>query len=312
MVETPVLFITFVRPYYARQVWNAIVEAQPKTLYFYSNKGRPEKAGEIECNNEIRSWVNEIDWDCDLHTWFRDECVDVYTSLKGAISWLFDNEERGIILEDDCVPSKAFWGYCDSMLERFNDEKSVWYISGDNFIEQYSPQGYDVFFTRYKWIFGWACWKDRWDKINWDSDFIKGVIYSDIYKQIYGSRIQSFLYQLFVLKMNKRVMIEEKCWDYVLGLNIDASGGVVLCPAKNLVTNVGSIGTHNSGGKSKSAMVDCPSYNEDTYDIKNIYPYFVPNFNYEKKLFYYVFIKPNLSLTRVVKFLKLVKKKFFI
>lgn len=47
MVNTPVLFETFVRVDYARQVWEAIKVAQPKTLYFYSNKGRPEKEGEV-------------------------------------------------------------------------------------------------------------------------------------------------------------------------------------------------------------------------------------------------------------------------
>ena len=105
MVETPVLFVTFVRPDYARQTWEGIKATKPKTLYFYSNKGRAEKEGEVERNNEIRSYINEIDWDCDLHIFFREECVNVYDSLRGAIDWLFDNEERGIILEEDCVPS---------------------------------------------------------------------------------------------------------------------------------------------------------------------------------------------------------------
>lgn len=89
MVETPVLFVTFVRPDYARQTWEGIKATKPKTLYFYSNKGRAEKEGEVERNNEIRSYINEIDWDCDLHIFFREECVNVYGSLRGAIDWLF-------------------------------------------------------------------------------------------------------------------------------------------------------------------------------------------------------------------------------
>ena len=57
----PVLFMTFVRPDYARLCWDAIKKSQPKVLYFYSNKGRAEKEGEIERNNEIRSFIKEID-----------------------------------------------------------------------------------------------------------------------------------------------------------------------------------------------------------------------------------------------------------
>ena len=52
MVKSPILFITFVRPEYARYSWNAIKEAKPEKLYFYSNKGRIDKEGEIEKNNE--------------------------------------------------------------------------------------------------------------------------------------------------------------------------------------------------------------------------------------------------------------------
>lgn len=52
--------------------------------------------------------MKEVDWDCELHTFFREEYVDVYTSVRGAMDWVFDNEEQAIILEDDCVPSVAF------------------------------------------------------------------------------------------------------------------------------------------------------------------------------------------------------------
>ena len=52
--------------------------------------------------------MKEVDWDCELHTFFREEYVDVYTSVRGAMDWVFENEEQAIVLEDDCVPSVAF------------------------------------------------------------------------------------------------------------------------------------------------------------------------------------------------------------
>lgn len=101
MLSTPVLFCTFARPECARQSFNAIKAAKPSVLYFYSNKAREEKPDEVKRNTEIREYIKEIDWDCDLHTWFRDEYVDVYTSLLGAINWVFDNEEQAIVMEED-------------------------------------------------------------------------------------------------------------------------------------------------------------------------------------------------------------------
>lgn len=107
-MDTAVLFETFARPQYARQVFDQIKKAKPKKLYFYSNKARVDRPDEVRNNEEIRSWVKEIDWDCELHTFFREEYVDVYTSVQGAMDWVFENEEQAIVLEDDCVPSVAF------------------------------------------------------------------------------------------------------------------------------------------------------------------------------------------------------------
>lgn len=39
-MDTAVLFETFARPQYARQVFDQIKKAKPKKLYFYSNKAR--------------------------------------------------------------------------------------------------------------------------------------------------------------------------------------------------------------------------------------------------------------------------------
>ena len=150
MVETPVLFITFVRPEYARQTFDAIKLAQPKKLYFYSNKGREEREGEVEKNEIIRSYINEIDWPCELHTWFRDECVNAYDSLRGAITWLFENEETGIVLEEDCVPTLGFFSFVDQLIPKFKDNKDVWYISGDNFYDL-NPSGTDYILAYIRW-----------------------------------------------------------------------------------------------------------------------------------------------------------------
>lgn len=249
MVNTPVLFETFVRVEYARQVWEAIKEAQPKKLYFYSNKGRAEKEGEIERNNEIRSWVKEIDWDCELHTWFRDECVDVYTSLLGAISWLFENEEQGIVLEDDCVPSMHFFAFCDKMLRAYKDNDKVWYVSGDNFLND-TPNNYDIYFTRYHFMYGWATWRDRWKKISFDYSRYKLLTRRKTYHGFFKSNAQAF--QRCQSRKDILPFVEKtKCWDYLFGMECDLAGGYGIVPSAHLVHNIGLIGENHSGSEHK-------------------------------------------------------------
>ncbi len=242
MVNTPVLFETFVRVDYARQVWEAIKTAQPKKLYFYSNKGRKDKEGEIERNNEIRSWVKEIDWDCELHTFFRDECVDIYTSLKGALDWVFTSEPEAIVLEDDCVPTPAFFSFCDQMIEKYRDNKKVWCISGDNFLG-YKPKDADFFFSQYHFMFGWASWSDRWKQITWDTLDIDTFYEKKIADGLYKTKKQARNRNKELVFLKKKVE-DTKCWDYAFGYIIDFNKGVTVHPNEHLVTSVGLFGTH--------------------------------------------------------------------
>ena len=246
MVNTPVLFETFVRVDYARQVWDAIKAAQPKKLYFYSNKGRAEKEGEVERNNEIRSWVKEIDWDCELHTFFRDECVDIYTSLKGAVDWVCEHEEAWITLEDDVVPTAAFFSFCDQMIERYKDEPKVWCISGDNYMG-YQPDYADYFFSHYHFMYGWATWANRWKQIPWGQIPVRELMSSDL-ESFYQSKREA-AYRRKELKRSEEFIQKKNCWDFALGAVIDMHNGVTVQPREHLVTCVGLVGTHSKIAK---------------------------------------------------------------
>lgn len=243
MVNTPVLFITFARPEYARKSWDAIRAARPKNLYFYSNKGRKEKEGELEKNEEIRSYVNEIDWDCNLHTWFRDETVDVYKSLRGAISWLFENEEQGIVLEEDCVASLAFFDYCEQLLSKYREDQRIWIISGDNYIN-YAPDNFDYLFSGHFQIYGWASWRDRWNKTNWNLQNVEQFPFSKEYKQYWGNNeILNYRKQRIIKKID--FLRKTKCWDEIFYISMEQQKALSVFPKCHLVTNIGITGSHH-------------------------------------------------------------------
>jgi homospermidine synthase len=37
-------------------------------------------------------------------------------AVSSAITWFFENEENGIILEDDCLPNQSFFGFVRNYL----------------------------------------------------------------------------------------------------------------------------------------------------------------------------------------------------
>lgn len=283
MVKTPVLFITFVRPEYARPAWEAIKAAQPKTLYFYSNKGREEKTGEVDKNNEIRAYINEINWECDLHTWFRDSCVDVYTSLWGAIDWLFDNEERGIVLEEDVVASMAFFSYCDKMLSLLEFEERVWMISGNNYHPELSPQEYDFFYSKYLSIFGWASWKDRWQRLDRTLSFWPYLKKSKQFWTYWSPNIHALI-RYHYWNQNYKLLHKRSAWDGIFYCNMLKNNGLIAIPRINLSADIGIVGSHNKCNENNSfSLLD---FSIVEYSIESI-PKNVKEFKYFE-IFYFL------------------------
>lgn len=289
MVVTPVLYITFARPEYASQSFAAIKAAKPKKLYFYSNKARSDRLEEVERNNEVRGYINQIDWECEVKTWFREEYVDVYTSLWGAIDWLFENEPMGIVLEEDCVASGAFFHYCDQLLPKYIDNSKIWIISGNNYTPEANPKKLDYFFVHSAHIYGWASWADRWHALDrkmtrWNElTWSKRITYS-------GSTFRAIWLWLKLRRIYKNIDIKSP-WDYVFVYNRMLNDGLGIIPCKNLVADIGVDGVHhdsNSGSSTAnfdfchddgftiiyepSKMEHCKSYDKYNFYHHDFYP----------------------------------------
>lgn len=244
MVNTPVLFIAFARPEYASQSFNAIKKARPKKLYFYSNKAREDKPEEVKRNEEVRSLVKQIDWDCEVKTWFREDYVDVFTSLWGAIDWIFDNEKEAIVVEEDVVTCPAFYEYMDAMVEKFRDNDKVWIVSGDNATPEFNPKGLGYFPTRFADIFGWASWADRWHSIDrrmekWP-EFRKSKAFHDYYGNWLQRKIQRFYFDQVYNNYETY-----NPWDFVFNYNLALNNAYSIMPFVNMVASIGVVGVNH-------------------------------------------------------------------
>ncbi len=293
MVQTPVLFITFARPEYARQTFDAIKAARPSKLYFYSNKGRNDVPGEIESNEEIRAYINEVDWECELHTFFREECVNVYDSIRGAIDWLFDNEKTGIVLEEDCVPTKAFFSYVDQLIVKFKDDKRIWCISGDNIIKQ-NPSGYDYMFSHLHAMYGWASWRDRWEMIDWEHLHIKEMLDEHIYYRLFKTKEQARAKERALLRMEE-MLYRTKCWDYIFGLAMDQHHALTVQPKEHLVKNIGVSGHHHKSAKPSKYNCD-PNPSGDNYIIKKEPTFVFADFEHDYRTYSQLLKNPNIAV----------------
>ena len=119
-MNKPVLFIVFNRFDTAQKVFEQIRLAQPPRLYIASDGARENVENEKTIVENIRKWILEnIDWDCEVKTLFREKNLGCDINISKAISTFFENETDGIILEDDCLPSQSFFKYCEMALDKY-------------------------------------------------------------------------------------------------------------------------------------------------------------------------------------------------
>lgn len=249
VIETPVLFIIFNRLETALQVFEQIKKAQPKKLYIAADGPRANKPGEAEACNEVRKQIlSMIDWDCQVFKLFRSENLGCKESISSAISWMFETEESGIILEDDCVPEVSFFEYCQTMLEKYKNNNEVMMVTGTNYIAKKTHTTDGVFFSRYFAIWGWATWKRAWllyDKKmeTWEA-YKKSKELYNIYPYIgVAPRLSAWFEDAAAGRLNT--------WDYQWFYTCAKNKGMAVVPTKNLISNIGLVGAHASGKYSR-------------------------------------------------------------
>lgn len=162
-MRSAVLFLVFNRPDTTKKVFDTIRQSKPSRLYIAADGPRPDVPGERAKTSAVRRIVSNIDWPCEVSTRFNDENLGCKRAVSSAIDWFFEHEEEGIILEDDILPDPSFFPYCDALLEKYRDDKSVATISGCNFIDNHIDLDTSYFFSRYCHIWGWATWRRSWN-----------------------------------------------------------------------------------------------------------------------------------------------------
>lgn len=161
-MKSAVLFIIFNRPNTTKKVFEVIRQAKPPKLYIAADGPRQDRESEYIVCDETRKIATKVDWDCEVKTLFREKNLGCANAVSGAINWFFEQEEEGIILEDDVLPVSTFFEYCDELLVKFRNDYRIGMISGCNLVWNKIEIKYSYLFSIYNHIWGWATWRRSW------------------------------------------------------------------------------------------------------------------------------------------------------
>lgn len=232
----PVLVLAFNRPDTTQRVLEALRAAQPERLYFAVDGPRRDRAEEADAVRRVQDLAGSRGWECEVRTLFRPANLGCKRAVSEAISWFFTQEERGIILEDDCVAHPSFFPFAAELLERYRDDERVMMVSGDNFQHGRRRTEYSYYFSRYTHIWGWASWRRAWALYDhamrawpelrdggWLTDVLgeRGAVeyWTRIFDDTHGERNTS--------------------WGYRWMFSAWSNSGLTILPNVNLVSNIG-------------------------------------------------------------------------
>lgn len=245
-MKQPILYCVFNRLDVIKETFIPIIQYKPGKLYIASDGARDNVTGEKELIEKIRKYLlDNINWNCEVHTLFQKTNLGCDNQMTQAIRWFFENEEMGIVLEDDIVATMDFFDFCSQMLTKYRYDDRINCISGICDISDININyPFDYAYSNLSHFWGWAAW--RRSLVNFDTNVADWTIikHNKEFKRAFCNKLSylNFYNEMETLKLN--------CpWDlafkYLNFKNFAFKHTLCIIPAnKRLVSNIGYDGTH--------------------------------------------------------------------
>lgn len=165
MKNTPIMLLFFNRPDAVAKSFGWVRMVKPSKLFLVQDGARKGNEEDIKRIKACRDIVENIDWECEVYKNYSDINLTCDEREFTGIDWCFQYTDRLIILEDDCVPAKSFYDFCDKLLEHYKDDERIGMISGFVRCGKAPNCDGDYTFSHTSAGIGWATWKRFWKDV---------------------------------------------------------------------------------------------------------------------------------------------------
>ncbi|MEI8273795.1 MAG: hypothetical protein WCG08_14360 [Paludibacter sp.] len=263
MFQTPILLITFNRPEHTRQVFEIIKQQKPARLFVFQDAPREGNMTDIENCKAVKTIFDEIlDWTCELKYYSPEKNLGCGKGPSTGISWFFEQEEQGIIFEDDCLAHPDFFQYCEELLDKYKNTPEIGFIAGSSFQNPQLVNDESYYFGCGSFgTWGWASWRRAWEHFDYYLESIDKNRMTAITKKYFKEPRQR-AYWMEIYRLVKKDRMNDSCWDYQFYMSCWNFNMLAIIPYHNLITNIGydEMATH-------TMSVDHPAAKRSLYSI---------------------------------------------
>ncbi len=255
--KTPILLIIFNRPDLTEKAMAAIEAARPPVLFVAADGPRPNNEADVELCEATQQICRRVNWPCETLYDISDVNLGCGQRPATAITWAFEHTERLIVLEDDCVPHRSCFRYCDELLAEYADDRRVMHIGCTHFRKPTGNDKCSYRFSKYPHGVCWATWKRAWQHYDYEVRGWPAFRDSSSFRRCCPSRLERTYWTWYFDKAYSDA--SRHYWDYQWTFACWLNEGLSISPNVNLVSNLGfrPDGTHTT---SEAAWANMPTY----------------------------------------------------
>lgn len=239
----PVLLITFNRPAYTQRALEVIANANPSILFVFQDSPRNNVPSDFEKCEQVRHVIDSVSANANfiINKHYSTTNLGCGPGPATAISWFFDNVDKGIIIEDDAIPHPEFFNYAEEMLARYEDDPSVMAIGSMNVDRHKWGDGSYYFSRMNRNLCAWATWKRAWKLTDLKMNDVSLCQLNKALKY-YDCGIIEREYWKDRLREIHKDGAGNACWDMQFFMSIWLRHGKGIIPNVNLSSNIGTVG----------------------------------------------------------------------
>jgi len=261
-IITPVLLIGYKRPSLIRESLHRLQEMPVNRIYVAVDGAKDDL--DRSKVDKTRKVVIDFSLATGTPTYhlFSEKNIGCRLFPEKAITWFFENEDFGIVLEDDIILSESFFRFARS----YGGLAEVSVTSACSYPEL-APEikKESAFLTRIPSIWGWASKGSTWREYIEKKD---GMPKSFIVLWVtLAPKIGLAKGLLFALCLN--MVYEEKlaAWDYIFAYYLITCDKLTVMPSVRMACNIGfnSDATHNNRAHNPTLPFDINAGREESY-----------------------------------------------
>lgn len=236
-MQTAIAFLIFNRPDMTSRVAERIAASGRRRVHVIADGPRaslPEEARLVEETRKVALRILEPAMEVVWHV--SSQNLGCGRRVSSGLTEVFSQEERLIVLEDDCLPDLSFFPFCEEVLLRYQDNPQVGMISGSRFTRRQTVPGDSYYFSSFVHIWGWASWRRAWSMYDfalsrWQLSYGE----SDIKRCFLDRRVA----RKFGRLLDRVKAGEIDTWDYQFMASCLEHRLLAIHPSVNLVQNIG-------------------------------------------------------------------------